>query len=83
MLLLQAATKEYTERSFAEYVKFLFLPEMVLLGSQAITKKELQFSLISEKNINFDFKVYFFGSLGIIFGLFGFQSKGWLSGAPV
>jgi hypothetical protein len=53
------------------------------LGSQAITKKELQFSLISEKNINFDFKVYFFGSLGIIFGLFGFQSKGWLSGAPV
>ena len=36
-------TKEYIERRHGEPFKFLFLPKMGLLGSQAVLEKKVQF----------------------------------------
>jgi hypothetical protein len=36
-------TKEYIERRHGEPFKFLFLPKMGLLGSQAVIEKKVQF----------------------------------------
>jgi hypothetical protein len=37
------ASKEYIERRHGEPFKFLFLPKMGLLGSQAVLEKKVQF----------------------------------------
>jgi hypothetical protein len=37
------AAKEYIERRHGEPFKFLFLPKMGLLGSQAVLEKKVQF----------------------------------------
>jgi hypothetical protein len=41
--LLGVKTKEYIERRHGEPFKFLFLPKMGLLGSQAVLEKKVQF----------------------------------------
>ena len=40
-------TKEYIERRHGEPFKFLFLPKMGLLGSQAVLEKQVQFWIMS------------------------------------
>jgi hypothetical protein len=61
--------KEYVERRFPEPVKFPFLPEMGLLGHQAITNIILQwfliilflrmfFSIMEKKTISFLYIVF-------------------------
>ena len=41
------ATKEYIERRHGEPFKFLFLPKIGLLGSQAVLEKKVQFWIMS------------------------------------
>ena len=41
------ATKEYIERRHGEPFKFLFLPKIGLLGSQAVLEKKVQFLIMS------------------------------------
>ena len=36
-------SKEYIERRHGEHFKFLFLPKMGVLGSQAVLEKKVQF----------------------------------------
>jgi hypothetical protein len=40
---LSVHNKEYIERRHGEPFKFLFLPKMGLLGSQAVIEKKVQF----------------------------------------
>ena len=40
-------SKEYIERRHGEPFKFLFLPKMGLLGSQAVLEKKVQFWIMS------------------------------------
>ena len=44
-LILEVTTKEYVERRHGELNKFLFLPKMDLLGSQADNEKRDNFEL--------------------------------------
>jgi hypothetical protein len=41
--LFDTPCKEYIERRHGEPFKFLFLPKMGLLGSQAVLEKKVQF----------------------------------------
>ena len=45
--LFGVVTKEYIERRHGEPFKFLFLPKMGLLGSQAVLEKKVQFWIMS------------------------------------
>ena len=47
LLLRLALAKEYIERRHGEPFKFLFLPKMGLLGSQAVLEKKVQFWIMS------------------------------------
>ena len=45
--------KEYLERRHGEPFKFLFLPKMVLLGSQASTRKKSNYELWATLDLGF------------------------------
>ena len=45
--LFSSYSKEYIERRHGEPFKFLFLPKMGLLGSQAVLEKKVQFWIMS------------------------------------
>jgi hypothetical protein len=47
ILLIWSRSKEYIERRHGEPFKFLFLPKMGLLGSQAVLEKKVQFWIMS------------------------------------